>query len=344
MPKTPNILEAISHAGLVGRGGAAYPTAKKWTAVKEALKSRKIGYIVVNGAEGEPGVKKDGYILKNHPAELIDGVFWADKFLSTAKIKKIYFFLNQEHFRAYAPGLKKILATKKYVALGTKVEFIIKPADLTYISGEESALLNLIEGRKIEPRLRPPYPTTRGLHGHPTLINNTETFYDVSLVGSGRYQGRRLYTIKGAVAHPGVYRLPATLSIEEVLRRTNNYPTRKFFVQVGGEASGELFNSRQLDAPVEGAGLIMVYDEEKTDKDKLFKYWLKFYYNQSCGQCTICREGTYRLWEQVSSKKPDYKLIREIVSALEESSFCALGFSLPVPLKSYWQNILKINL
>jgi NADH:ubiquinone oxidoreductase subunit F (NADH-binding) len=133
------------------------------------------------------------------------------------------------------------------------------------------------------------------------------------------------------------------LNIEEVLRQSGNYPGSAFFVQVGGEASGEILNSNQLAAPVEGAGSIMVYDKKRTDSHKLIRYWLNFYREQSCGQCATCREGTYRLAEMASRKKFDHKLFWEIVGALEETSFCALGSSLPVPLKSYYRNVWEVK-
>jgi len=336
-----DIINKISSAGLVGRGGASFPTAQKWLAVKEALKTKKLGYIIVNGAEGEPGVHKDGYIIAEYPAEVIAGIYAADQFLGMDKIKKIYFFLSHEYYRKYAAGLKKILTAKRYSALAKKIEFFIKPEDLTYIAGEETALLNLIEGRKIQPRLKPPYPTASGLHNHPTLINNTETFYNVGRLLQNKYEEDRFYTISGAIKRPGVYRLPINLTIEDVLAKTGNRPPRPFFVQTGGEASGEIFNAAQLHHPAEGTGSIMVYDEEKTDRKKLLQHWIKFYNEQSCGQCAPCREGTYRLWAEINKKKIDYDLFWELVSSLEESSFCALGSSLAIPLRSYFNNIVK---
>ncbi len=335
------IIKEISDAGLVGRGGASYPTAQKWVAVHDALKTKKIGYIIVNGAEGEPGVKKDGYLIEKYPETVIDGIFLADEYLGPNKIKKIYFFLSKEYYRKYASGLKKVLALKKYKRLAEKLEFFIKPEALAYICGEETALLNLIEGKKIEPRLKPPYPTTSGLHGHPTLINNIETFYNVSRVNRGKYQEDRFYTITGAAKHRGVYQLPINLTVEALLRKTGNYPDWPFFVQVGGEASGEVLNAKQLDRPVEGAGSVMVYRAKGTDKHELLKYWLKFYRDQSCGKCVTCREGTYRLWELINRKKMDYPFFWEIVLALEETSYCGLGSSLPLPIKSYFNNIVK---
>ncbi|MFA5155172.1 MAG: NADH-ubiquinone oxidoreductase-F iron-sulfur binding region domain-containing protein [Patescibacteria group bacterium] len=334
-----NILAKIADAGLVGRGGASYPTAAKWSAVKAALKGRKQGYIILNGAEGEPGVKKDGFIIRHYPAEVIEGLDLADRFLGPDKIKRVYLFLNQAYFKNYASGLRQVLARQKYRTLRPKTEFFIKPERLTYISGEESALLNLIEGKKVEPRIRPPYPTEYGLYGRPTLVNNTETFYNVALAVSGRYEEKRFYTVSGAVKHPGVYQLSVHATIAEVLKHTNNWPIFPFFVQAGGEASGEILNEQQLDQPVEGAGSIMVYDKKRTNKHKLIKYWLKFYHEQSCGQCTACREGSSRLLELIDAHPFDHELFWEIVGALEESSFCALGSSLPVPLKSYFNNI-----
>ncbi len=339
-----NILQKIADAGLVGRGGASFPAAQKWAAVKAALKTKKIGYIILNGAEGEPGVKKDGYIIEYFPEDVINGIFLADNFLGAEKIKHIYFFLSQQYYKKFGPKLKQILKTKKYLNLDKKIKFIVKPEKLTYICGEESALLNLIEGRKIEPRLKPPYPTSHGLFTSPTLINNTETFYNISLVSRGRFKNERFYTLNGAVKHRGVFSLSAELTIADVLKGTNNFPRFPFFVQVGGEAAGEILRSDQLNRPVEGAGSIMVYEGRKTDAAKLIKYWLNFYRQQSCGNCVVCREGTYRLLELINKKNYDKKLFWEIISALEETSFCGLGRSLPTPIKSYYLNILQAKI
>lgn len=225
--------------------------------------------------------------------------------------------------------------------MAKKLVFIVKQLDLTYISGEETALLNLIEGKKIEPRLKPPYPTVQGLFGEPTLVNNTETFYNVSLVARGKYKGQRFYTVTGAVRRRGVFELPNSLTIREILEKTGNLPSVKFFVQVGGGAAGEVLHFNQLDRPVGGVGSIMVYDALKTDHLKLIRYWLNFFHEQSCGQCTTCREGTYRLWELVNADKFDEQLFKDLVDFLDEASFCYLGRSLPVPIRSYFSNILR---
>jgi NADH:ubiquinone oxidoreductase subunit F (NADH-binding) len=337
------LIKKIEEAALVGRGGASYPVALKWRAVKSALKVKKRAYIVVNGAEGEPGVKKDEYILKNYCAAVINGVYLADKFLGSSKVAKIYFYLNKDYFKNYSASIKKVLSEKKFASISKKIEFFIKPEKLFYISGEETVIMNLIEGKQAMPRLKPPFPYEAGIFASPTLINNVETFYEVSLVSKNRPEAKRFYTFSGALKHRGVFNLPAHLSIEQALRATDNYPDTSFFVQVGGGVSGEVFNSAQLDLPLGGTAALMVYDLKSTDRKKLLEYWLRFYYEQSCGQCTICREGTYRLLELALKKNYDQKLFAELLDALEESSFCALGSSLPVPVKSYLENIVKIN-
>ena len=337
------LIKKIEEAALVGRGGASYPVALKWQAVKSALKIKKRAYIIVNGAEGEPGVKKDEYILKNYCADVINGVYLADKFLGSNKVAKIYFYLNRDYFRNYSANIKKIASTKKFTSISKKIEFFIKPEKLFYISGEETAIMNLIEGKQAMPRLKPPFPYEAGIFASPTLINNVETFYEVSLVSENKHEAERFYTFSGALKHRGVFNLPAHLSVEQALRATDNYPVAPFFVQVGGGVSGEVFNSSQLDMPLGGTAALMVYNLKNTDQKKLLEYWLRFYYEQSCGQCTICREGTYRLLELVLKKDYDQKLFNELLAALEDSSFCALGSSLPVSVKSYLENIAKLD-
>lgn len=337
------LLTKIESAGLVGRGGAAFPVAWKWQGVKEALKKSSGAYIIVNGAEGEPGVKKDGFILNKYPEEFLEGLFLAYNFLGKNKVKKIYIFLNKDYLKKYKPGLDKILTLKKYQAFQKKIEFFLKPISPSYIGGEETAILNIIEGKKIEPRLKPPFPSIKGLFGKPTLMNNIETFLDVARVSRDVYKGERFYSINGFVKNPGVYEFAADLAIEDILKRTNNYPSKEFFVQIGGQASGEILNSEQIFIPADSAASIMVYDKKLTDEKKLIHYWLKFYKQESCGNCSVCREGTYRLLEMFEGGDWDNDLFWEIVNSLAESSFCALGSSLPIPLYSYYKNIKKLK-
>jgi len=341
MKRKESLLQKIEKVCLCGRGGAAYPTAKKWQITKSYLNKANKGYIIINAAEGEPGVKKDGFLLEKYPAEVLDGVNLAFKFLGSNKIAKIYFFLSHDYLKKYSPKLKKVLQEKKYSNLAKKIEFFVKPANPVYIAGEETAILNIIEGKRTEPRLRPPFPSEKGLWQKPTLINNVETFFSVSLVNQDLYNNHRFYTLGGSVKHRGVFSLPVDFSVEEILQATNNYPNFPFFVITGGEVCGEVLNEEQLTAPVEGSGLLMVFDKQKTNLDKLLDYWLKFYEVESCGACTACREGTYRLRELANNKQINTDLFADLLDNLEDSSLCALGPSLPLTIKSYLDNVYK---
>jgi NADH:ubiquinone oxidoreductase subunit F (NADH-binding) len=135
--------------------------------------------------------------------------------------------------------------------------------------------------------------------------------------------------------------LPADMNAEDVLRATNNYPDFDFFAILGGEVCGEVLDKNQLLAPIEGSGFIMVFNKEKTDKDKLLNYWLKYYETESCGLCTPCREGSYRLREMLKKGEINKKKFIDLLDNLEQASFCSLGSSLSQTVKSYLENIYK---
>lgn len=339
-----DILSKIKQSGLVGRGGASFPVWQKWDMVKKATEgretTRKKCYIVCNASEGEPGVEKDGYILENWPEKVIDGIKTAIDFL---KADKAFIYLNSKYYNKFNKKLNSLISN-------TSITLFIKPYDSGYIGGEESAVLNAIEiglakgeiNKKIEPRLRPPFPTTEGLWESPTLINNVETFYNINLVQSGQYKKERFYTINGDCPNEGVYLLAENYTIEHILKSTKNYPRFTFFVQVGGSASGEVLNSNQLKRSVIGSGSITVYSIEKYSYKKLIKNWLEFFCSESCGLCTPCREGLYRLKEISLKEKGDWQLLNELISNLSEASFCGLGLSAAVPIVSFIKNVLPI--
>jgi len=323
-----NILNKIKKAGLVGRGGACFPTADKWQMVKEAPGRTK--YVVCNAAEGEPGVKKDGYILENFAEKVIAGIKIAIDFLGAAKG---IIYINHKYYKKYNKKLKKIIEK-------TPIEFFVKPIEAGYIGGAESSMLNAIEGKRVEPRLRPPFPTTSGLWGCPTLVNNVETFYNVSLVATSEYKKYRFYTINGDCLHTGVYNFLESWTIERILKETGNKPKFPFFVQVGGDASGLVLNSQQLKRRVDGAGSITVYSVVKNKPRYLVKRWLNFFLDESCGQCTPCREGVYRLLEIINSPKPNWQLFSDLLENLNTTALCAFGHSVPTPIESYIKNVL----
>ncbi|PIR14082.1 hypothetical protein COV49_00065 [Candidatus Falkowbacteria bacterium CG11_big_fil_rev_8_21_14_0_20_39_10] len=323
-----DIIKAIKRAGLIGRGGACFPTAAKWTMVKDA--PGKVKYVVCNAAEGEPGIKKDGYILENYPDRVIDGLKLAIKFLGATKA---YIYLNPRYYKKLRKNLEKAIGD-------LPIEIFKKDFSAGYIGGEESSALNHIEGKRIEPRLRPPFPPTRGLMDCPTLINNVETFYNVSLVNSGEYKNERFYTVGGDCLYDGVYKFGENLTIERILKQTGNWPRFNFFVQVGGDASGEVLNSSQLRRPATGGGSITIYSLIKHRPNDLLRRWLDFFTEESCGQCTPCREGVYRLREILDAPFPDWKLFGSLLKNLHETAICGLGSSVPIPIESYVKNVL----
>lgn len=341
-----NILQLIEEADLRGRGGAAFPVAKKWQGVAESIaKSKKKAYIVVNCSEGEPGVFKDAYILKHHLSVFFAGLRGSLNFLTKDKVLGIYFFTSSKYAKEFLPEIKKELNKKENSGIKKLWHTSLKKGS-SYVSGEESALFNVIEFSLIEPRFKPPYPPERGLFACPTLINNLETFYDVGLVISGKYKKERFYSISGKIKNPGVYSLPRETTIKNILKLTNNIPNQDFFVLAGGDMSGEVLNSSQLNRPVGGVGSIRVCLTKESPK-KIVAEWLNFYRQETCGHCAPCREGTFRLW-QLFKKNPEEFLtfneeVRNLLENLSLASFCGLGASLPIPLNSYAKNILKIK-
>lgn len=331
-----SIIAKIKKADLVGRGGAGFPTALKWEAVHKA--KGEVKFVVINAAEGEPGVKKDGYILANYAIAVFNGVRLAIDYLGA---EKCYLYINEVYYKR---DRLNIIKAVKANGLTKYFEFFVKPHEAGYIGGEETSILNAISDFKIEPRLKPPYPTSSGLWELPTLIDNVETFYDVSLIEKGEYQKERFYTINGPVKSPGVYYFPNDLTIEEVLYKSGNYPKFTFFVQVGGDACGVVLNESQLGVPATGAASITVYNLEKHQPKKLLQYWINFFAANSCGQCTPCREGTHRLAKMLQQKTVDWKIFSDLLDNLTETSFCALGSSVPIPVRSYFKNVLNNNL
>ena len=342
-----SIINKIKKANLVGRGGGSFPTAMKWKTVRKATGNKK--YIICNASESEPGTKKDRYILENFGERVLDGMRIAIDFLSATPNPnpnpnpqkegvRGYIYINHNYYKELGEELNEIITDLK----NYEIELFVKPDEGGYIGGEETALLNAIEGKRIEPRLRPPFPTTNGLWNCPTLINNVETFYNVSLANTDEYRKDRFYTINGDCVSTDIYKLPDEWTIKKILKETNNYPKFDFFVQVGGDASGEVLNSKQLDKPVGGTGSITIYDAKKHKQEEMIGKWISFFVNESCGQCTPCREGVYRLNEIINSDNPDWELMEELLNNLDEASFCGLGNIIPVPIRSYRKNVLGL--
>jgi NADH:ubiquinone oxidoreductase subunit F (NADH-binding) len=221
-----------------------------------------------------------------------------------------------------------------------KIELFKKDFSASYIGGEETSVLNHIEGRRVEPRFRPPFPVVAGLYGYPTLINNVETFYDIFMIERGEYRKTRFYTIDGDCLYTGVYEFPDDLAIDQILKKTDNYPKFDFFVQIGGNGAGFVYNSSQLDQAAGGSGSITVYSMIKHRPLDLIRGWIDFFQEESCGQCTACREGNYRLKEMLDEKEPDWQLFYDILINLGESSFCGLGTASGWAVGTYIKNVI----
>lgn len=333
-----SLLSKIEAAGLVGRGGAAFPVHLKWQRIKSLENSKK--YVVCNASEGEPSVKKDFHVLQNFTAEVIRGMVLTMDFLET---KEAYININKNYYQELKNKIDPL------VVVCQKNGYIINifEEEPSYIGGETGAILNAIEGKKTEPRPASPSPSLKGIFGCPTLLHNVETFYDVARVANGTFRPTRFSTILG-VKNSGVYEVTVDKKVAEIMRETDNYPVFPFFVQVGGGASGEVITAEQAEErELIGCGSIEVYPVETTARqflDKLFNFYAK----ESCGKCTPCRDGSWQLQKLLtelnSSSEIPWSKIGPIIETMGKSSFCDLGRSIVLPVRSYAKNILGIEL
>jgi len=328
MKEEENIIAELKKSKLIGRSGSGFPTGLKWEAVKKEKATKK--YIICNASEGEPQVKKDGYILQNFPKEVIEGIKIALKTLG--KGTTAYIYLRKDYFQKFGPKLKKLIG-KSSIKLAKKTG--------PYIGGEETSICDAIEGKRPEPRLKPPFPTKNGLFGCPTLINNVETFYYVSKIAKGKYKKTRFYSIEGDIKNKGVFELSANWPIEKVLKETKNYPDFDFFVKSGGGAMGEILLKKELKKPLSGTGSLIIFNRKKINIFSLLKEWIDFFHEGNCDKCVPCREGVFRLKEMIDKKKIDKKTMEDLFFVLSETSFCALGRGVPTPIGSGVKKLLK---
>lgn len=330
------LLAKLEEAGLVGRGGAAFPVHLKWQRIKQLNNPKK--YVVCNASEGEMGVKKDFYILEHFPQEVMKGLLLAMDFLGT---KEGYFYINRNYYMELKAKIDPLLqACREHGYLVSIFE-----EEPSYIGGETGALLNAIEGKKTQPRPDSPSPSVKGIFGNPVLLHNVETLYDVAQVSAGKFKQTRFSTIFGGL-HEGVFEVSSKQTVAEVLRDTDNYPNFPFFVLVGGGASGEAIRSDQAETSVlSGCGSVEIYPIETNDHAFLSKIF-SFYAKESCGKCTPCRDGSWQLSQMLQQPSSDgsvsWSAIMPIIEAMEKTSFCALGRSIALPVRSYLKNILKM--
>ena len=304
------LLERIKENKLLGRSGSRFPVAKKWESL--AAKTGK-KYLICNGAEGEPGVFKDKYILKTDPKKVIAGI---EKTMKALGINRCFFYLRKDYKKALAPKLKSLIE-------GKKIEIVEK--EDRYVAGEETAAINSIEGLRAEPSIKPPFPTEVGIGGRPTLVHNVETMYAIEQIAQDEYKHERFYCIFGKVKNEGVFKLKNNLTLEEILKKTDNYPDFDFLIQVGGGAGGVFLTDDNLQSGCNRLGSIEVFRADKFDPLEKMKSISWFLMHGNCDQCTPCREGIYRINKMLEREEYNREVLDDILFALDGSSYCPLG-------------------
>jgi len=365
---TDQIIDTVKKSGLRGRGGAAFSAGLKWSFMPK--NDNKPKYLCVNGDESEPGSFKDRQILERNPHQLIEGTIIACYAIGA---KSAYIYIRGEYHKwikllqkalddAYEKGfvgekMKETFATDFFCNI-----YIHKGAG-AYICGEESALMNSIEGQRGYPRVKPPFPAQNGLWGNPTTINNVETITNIppiikkgwewfSAIGEPKHPGTILFGVSGHVNNPGVFELPSGTLLTEIIYKYAGgvIGNKKIKCVIPGGSSmpplrGDQLEGVKMDAEslkavgsAIGTGGIMVMDED-TDLVRVLARIAKFYYHESCGQCTPCREGTgwmlkilNRLVRGEGTKK-DVDLLVTVAKNIEGNTVCALGDAAAWPVK-----------
>ena len=349
------VIDAITASRLVGRGGAAFPTGRKWAAVASQPAGPR--YIVANADESEPGTFKDRVLLEGDPFALVESMTIA---AFAVGAEQGYIYLRDE-YRSALGILETALASARSAGflgtaiLGSPLAFdieIVRGAG-AYICGEETAIFNSIEGYRGEPRSKPPYPVEVGLFGRPTLVNNVETFVNVlpilehggdtfAGVGTGMSTGTKLFCLSGAVRNPGVYEVPFGGTLDELIERAGGLPDgRELQAVLLGGAAGSFVTPAQVGLPLTfeatrtagvslGSGVVMLFDDTDDLGDALRRI-SAFFRHESCGQCVPCRVGTVRQDELVTRltlgkrRDGDEQLLRDVGQAMRDASICGLG-------------------
>jgi NADH:ubiquinone oxidoreductase subunit F (NADH-binding)/NADH:ubiquinone oxidoreductase subunit E len=347
--RTPDeVAEALLAAGLRGQGGAGFPTGRKWRLVRAEPGPR---YLAVNGDEGEPGTFKDRYYLERTPHLMLEGMLiaaWA------VGAERCFVYMRDEY-----PGILEILR-REIAAL--EAAGLIPPGYVelrrgagAYICGEESAMLESIEGKRGLPRHRPPYVAQVGLFGRPTLVQNVETLHWAARIcregpevlsaheRNGR-KGLRSYSVSGRVARPGVYLLPAGSTIRDVIAAAGGMAEGHAFkaYQPGGPSSGLLpaslgdvpldFDMLQPHGTFIGSAAVVVLSDRDSARAAALNM-LRFFEDESCGQCTPCRVGCAKAVQLMQADRWDRELLAELARTMEDASICGLGQAAPNPIR-----------
>ncbi|MGW3429492.1 NAD(P)H-dependent oxidoreductase subunit E [Streptomyces melanosporofaciens] len=348
------VIREVTEAGLVGRGGAAFPTGRKWAAT--AQQPDHPHYLVCNADESEPGTFKDRVLMEGDPYALIEAMTIAGY---ATGAHRGYLYLRGEYPRALLRLRTAIDRARARGFLGEDVmgqgfafDIEIRRGAGAYICGEETAIFNSIEGRRGEPRSKPPFPVEKGLFGKPTAVNNVETLVNVlpiliegaqayARTGTGTSTGTKLFCVSGTVARPGVYELPFGATLGELLELAG--PPKTLRAVLLGGAAGGFVRPDELDVPLTfegtraagttlGSGVVLALDDS-VDLSRILLRIAEFFRDESCGQCVPCRVGTVRQEEALHRIKDltgaaaagDIALLREVGRAMRDASICGLG-------------------
>jgi NADH-quinone oxidoreductase subunit F len=355
------IIAMVKDTGLRGRGGAGFPTGMKWSFVPQ--NTGKPNYLVVNADESEPGACKDVPLLLANPHALVEGII-----ITSYAIRATHAFV---YVRGEVPhAIRRIAAAvreayqaghagKDIHGSGYDLEIVVHAGAGAYICGEETALLDSLEGRRGQPRLKPPFPAVAGLYASPTVVNNVETISNIPYIvrhgvewfrtfGTEKSPGFKLFAVSGHVERPGIYEAPLGITMRELLDYAGGIRAGhelKFWVP--GGSSVPMLTPDHLDVPLTyedmaaagtmlGTGTPMVFDET-TSVVKAISRWSHFYKHESCGKCTPCREGTSWIeellhrFERGEGVENELTTLDDICAQIMGRSFCALGDAAATP-------------
>jgi NADH-quinone oxidoreductase subunit F len=324
------VIAEVTESKLLGRGGAAFPTGVKWRAVRDQREETR--YVVCNADESEPGTFKDRVLMESDPFALVEALTIAG-FATGAQ--KGYIYIRAEYPLAHGRMQHAIDASAPYRD-GFEIELRVGAG--AYVCGEETALFQSIEGKRGEPRNKPPFPVEVGLFGKPTAVNNVETLFNVLEIVRGNYSETRLFCVSGNVERPGLYELPMGVPLRALLDQAGA-PSVKA-VLLGG-AAGAFVGPDMLDVELTheatraagltlGSGVVMVFDENADLSGALLRI-AEFFRDESCGQCVPCRVGTVRQEEalkRLAAGRPhadELKTLGELAQVMRDASICGLG-------------------
>jgi NADH:ubiquinone oxidoreductase subunit F (NADH-binding)/NADH:ubiquinone oxidoreductase subunit E len=358
------IINQVEASGLAGRGGAGFPVGRKWRFVAQADATPK--YVICNADESEPLIFKDRVLIDTNPHQILEGMAIAGYATGATEA---YIYIRGE-YESQAKRLEQAIHQaeeagylgKNILDSGYNFKIHIHRGAGAYICGEETALIESLEGNRGEPRLRPPYPPSFGYRGLPTLVNNVETFAAVPAIlakgaswyhafGNEHSHGTKIWMVLGHVNNPGLFEAPFGLTLRQVIEEFGGgmRPSSTFHFALTGGAAGTIVPKSLLDIPIDftsaaqglslGAGAFLICDQTVSPVNLLHNL-LNFFAIESCGKCTPCRVGTHRAHEILTNivegrgQTGDIGELHVLADYLHEASFCGLGQSVAIPMKS----------